>query len=112
MNEFTAYAARLRRAASTVEQRAERLVDEVGRGALHDAELYAPVLSGKLRGGLRLERQGAVAKVTSSEFYSRFQEYGTSEMAPNPFVGPAAREWGPKLVLEVERLRDGIARDL
>ncbi|GGL27658.1 hypothetical protein H9L10_03545 [Phycicoccus endophyticus] len=113
MNEITRWAQALRRAASGLERKAEQAVDRVGRGALRDAELYAPVgATGNLRRGLRLRRDGHRAVITSSEYYSAFQEYGTSQMAPNPFIDPAAREWGPRLVLEVERLRDGIERDL
>ena len=102
----------LRRAASGLERKAERAVDEVGRGALNDARLYAPVESGDLRRGLRYRREGSTAYVTTSTFYAPFQEFGTSQMAPNPFIGPAAREWGPRLVLEVERIRDGVVKDL
>lgn len=112
MSEYSRYAAALRRAASSLERKAERLVDEVGQGALRDARAYAPEDTGELARGLRYERKGTTATVTSDAFYAPFQEFGTSQMAPNPYIGPAAREWGPKLVLEVERLRDRMARDL
>ena len=112
MNEFRGYAARLRRVASGLDRKAARAVDEVGRGALRDARAYAPRESGDLERSLRYRREGTTAVVSTDEFYARFQEYGTSQMAPNPFIGPAAREWGPRLVLEVERIRDGVARDL
>lgn len=112
MNEFSRYAQSLRRAAAGLERKAERVVDEVGQGALRDARAYAPTDSGDLARGLRYERKGTTATVTSDAFYAPFQEFGTSQMAPNPYIGPAAREWGPKLVLEVERLRDKIAREL
>ena len=112
MNEFSRYAQSLRRAAASLERKAEAIVDEVGRGALRDAEAYAPILTGELRRGLRYERKGTTATVSSSTFYAPFQEFGTSQMAPNPFIGPAARKGGDRLVEGLERLRDGIARDL
>ena len=110
--EFAKFAADLLRVASGVDVKGQKAVERVGQGALAMARSIAPTDKGDLRSGLRLTRKGTVAVVESSEFYSAFQEYGTSRMPPNPFMGPTAAEWGPRLVAEVEGLRDEIVKDL
>ena len=110
--EFAKFAADLLRVASGVDIRGQKAVERVGQGALAMARSIAPTDSGDLRSGLRLTRKGTVAILESSEVYSAFQEFGTSRMAPNPFIGPAALEWGPRLVAEVEGIRDEIVKDL
>ena len=53
-----------------------------------------------------------MATVESSLYYSAFQEFGTSTMEPNPFMGPAVDLWEPQLVREVEQIRDGVVRKM
>ena len=112
MNEYARYARDLVRTAAGLDAESNAAVERVGRGALASAQRNAPVQRGDLRRSLRLRRRASVAIVESSLYYAAFQEYGTSRMAPNPFVGPAANEWAPRLLREVEKIRDDVVRDL
>ena len=112
MSEFDRYADDLRRAAEGLDEDAEAAVTTVGRGALAVAKSRAPVLTGTLRDELHLIQRGSVAMVVSSLDYSIFPEFGTSTMAPQPFIQPAAA-WGEvRLVREVEEIRDDVAEVL
>jgi HK97 gp10 family phage protein len=110
--EYARYARDLARAASGIDVKGEAAAEKVGKGALASAEAHAPVLSGDLRENLHLIMQGSRAIVVSDLFYSRFVEYGTSRTAPDPFIGPSFTEWAPKLVQEVEGIRDDVVEDL
>jgi hypothetical protein len=110
--EFTRFARDLARAAQGVDVKGEAAAEKVGKGALRSAEEHVAVLSGALKENLHLVIQGARAMVVSDLFYSRFVEYGTSRMAPDPFIGPSFVEWAPKLVQEVEGIRDDVIEDL
>ena len=111
--QFARFAKDLARAAVGLDSLAEAANLRVARGAAEDARAVAPVLTGKLSGSIRVVRRkdGSVA-VESSEFYSAFQEFGTSTMAPNPFIRPAVDKWGPRLVDEVEGIRDEVVKRL
>lgn len=109
---FARFANDLLRAATGIDVQAEQAAERVGRGALRTARSVVPVDSGDLAQSLTFRRVGATAYVESDLFYARFQEYGTSAMAPNPFMGPAVDEWGPRLVREVEAIRDEVVKEL
>jgi HK97 gp10 family phage protein len=110
--EFARFASDLLRASTGIDAMANVAAEKVGRGALKSAIAYSPDDTGALDRSLRLRRRGSVAIVETSLYYAAFQEYGTSKMAPNPFMGPAADEWGPRLVQEVEGIRDEVVRKL
>lgn len=66
----------------------------------HDAERYAkalcPVESGELRNSISASVRGFEGEVTAGTDHGEYVEDGTSEMAPQPFMGPAlARSTGP-----------------
>lgn len=112
MNEFARFANDLARAATGLDLQANAAAERVGRAAFVAASRYVPVDSGDLRRSLRFRRQGSRAVIESDLYYSTFQEFGTSQMAPQPFVGPAADQYGPQLALEVERIGDGVVKKL
>jgi HK97 gp10 family phage protein len=109
---FHQYARDLARAAAGIDKKGERAATRVGKGALASARSNVPVLSGALKNSLYLRQTGARSVVGTDLFYSTFVEYGTSRMAPDPFIGPAFVEWEPKLVREVEDIRDDVVEDL
>ena len=111
--EFRRFAADLARAAAGLESSAEKRVDRVAKRALATARSAAPVDTGDLRAGLKIRKEGgARVAVEVTNYYATFQEFGTSKMAPNPYIGPAVTRHGPELVKELERLADDIAKDL
>jgi HK97 gp10 family phage protein len=111
-NEFARFAADLLRASTGIDALGAKAAEKIGRGALKTAQSIAPTETGDLERSLTFRRDGSTAVVQSSLHYAAFQEYGTSVMAPNPFMGPAVDEWGPRLVAEVEGIRDKVIKDL
>ena len=110
--EFARFARDLSRAAAAVARGGEGIAATVGRGALNTAQSIAPVETGELRRGIRLVRRGEVAIIETTTEYAVYQEFGTSVMAPDPFIGPTFDQWEPRLVGEVEKLRDKVVRFL
>lgn len=60
-----------------------------------EAQRLAPVDRGKLQASAKdeagdVDAISAAHRVYFGEFYAKFQEFGTSEMAANPFLQPAA----------------------
>jgi hypothetical protein len=112
VNEFARFARDLSVAAANLVGEGELAATIVGRGALSTAERRVPVDKGDLRRSLRLIRRGETSIVEARDEAATFQEYGTSRMAPTPYILPAVEEWGPRLVREVEKIRDRTVRDL
>lgn len=111
--DFAAFARDITRATLGIESMAEAAEMRVAQGALKTARSVVPVDSGETRAELRIVRRsrGGLAVESSTEA-SPYQEYGTSVMAPNPFILPAVERWGPQLVTEVEKIRNEVVRRL
>lgn len=112
MNEFAKFANDIKAAARELDGAGVDVAARVGRRALRTAESIAPVESGDLREGLHVTREGERVTVEVTNYYSTFQEFGTTKMAPNPFVGPAFQRHAPELVAEVERVRNKLVARL
>jgi HK97 gp10 family phage protein len=110
--EFARYARDLSIAALRLAGEGELAAAIIGRGALASAKRRAPVLTGGLRRDIRLTRKGEVSIVEARDVASVFQEFGTSRHQPQPFIRPTVEEWEPRLVQEVEKVRDRAVRDL
>lgn len=54
-----------------------------------DAKVYAAVDTGNMRSGISSTVMGLSAEMGPTADYSPFVEDGTSDQAPQPFVGPA-----------------------
>ena len=108
--EFARFARDLGKAAAAIAKGGEGVAATVGRGALKTAQSIAPVEAGDLRRDLRLVRRGEVAIIETNTEYAVYQEFGTSVMAPNPFIRPTVEVWEPRLIQEVEKLRDKVVR--
>jgi HK97 gp10 family phage protein len=108
VNEYAAYADDLRVVADGLDEDAEDAVMRVARDALRTAQNRAPVDTGRLRNELHIVRKGSVVAVESTVEYAIFQEFGTSNMAPNPFIGPAFAKGAVDLVREVEAIADDV----
>ena len=115
---FRKYAADLAKVAGRLDSMRDSRLLRVGKGAAATARSVAPTDTGRLRAGINVVKRpdGSVAVEadlsTHDDYYAHFQEYGTSDMAPNPFMGPAVDKWGPELVREVEGIADDVAKEL
>jgi len=95
------------RSPQLLRQLGARLTAKVAKGVATSAKRHVPVRTGLLRssidawgGGLAWwagvpPGQGAVSR------YCIFVEYGTSKMAAQPYMRPAAEEWRGRLAAEV-----------
>lgn len=87
--EVTHLAADLAAAPARVEVGARDAVDDYVDHTERDAQAFAPVLTGRLKLGIRGRRLGLLGEVVSDEPYSEYVEEGTSDTAPQPFMTPA-----------------------
>lgn len=110
---FAQFARDITLASLGIESMAEAAELRAARGALKTARAVAPVKSGETRAEIHIvKRQRGGLAVESSTEAAPYQEYGTSVMAPNPFILPVVERWGPQLVTDVEKIRDEVVRRL
>lgn len=79
---------RLDSAAMKVQDEAEEWQEKWGEELADEMRVMAPVLTGTLRDSIDHIEAGGIAIDAP---YWRFVEYGTSRMAPRPFINPAMR---------------------
>lgn len=87
--EVTNLGADLVAAPARVESGARDAVDDYVTGTERDAQDFAPILTGELKRGIHGRRVGLLGEVVSEAPYSDYVEEGTSDTAPQPFMGPA-----------------------
>lgn len=112
MNEFAKFADDIKAAARELDGAGVDVAARVARRAMKTAKSVAPVETGTLRDEIHLERQGERVSIEATNRYAAFQEYGTTSMAPNPFMKPAFQRHAPELVAEVERVRNKLVARL
>lgn len=88
--EVDRLAADLAAAPAKVEAKGVRAVEVAAQRTQRNAQRFAPVLTGRLREGIRVETEGLEASVVSTVRYADYVEYGTSDTAPQPYMRPAA----------------------
>lgn len=76
-------------APGVVERGARDAVEDYVHGTERDAQAFAPVDTGELKAGIRGRSYGLLGEVVSDAPYSDYVEDGTSDTAPQPFMGPA-----------------------
>ncbi|WP_067428352.1 HK97-gp10 family putative phage morphogenesis protein [Nocardioides jensenii] len=87
--EVTALHADLAAAPAKVEAGARQDVQATVSATERDAKAFAPVLTGELKGSIHGHADGLDGEVTASTRYAGYVEEGTSDTAPQPFMGPA-----------------------
>lgn len=84
-------------------KQARTVVQVVCANTKRDAAILAPVDTGNLRNSIsydtRILAGGAIGEVGPTADYGVHVEYGTSRMAPQPFMGPAT-DRGSAMFLE------------
>lgn len=92
---------------------ARAVVKKTARDITGTAKTLAPVDTGNLRASighsdLRLSARGVIeAEIGPTADYGIWLEIGTSRMAPQPYMGPAAERHEPAFVAAMTQLIDG-----
>jgi HK97 gp10 family phage protein len=105
-SELVALAAELEAAAGKVAKVSSEKLSGFAREVRDDAKANAPVDEGTLRDSIELYGGEDWRIIRATARHSVFVEYGTSKMAPQPFMWPAARRVESRLFREYERLGD------
>lgn len=73
-------------------EKADQTTEEFCRDVVKSAQLRAPVATGKLKWSIRSTRNKQNEHIIEAGApYAGFVEYGTRNMAPQPFIEPAIR---------------------
>ena len=95
-------AADIQRAARTTGQRAQLVVRKTAKDIEATAKNMVPVDTGNLKGSIgtsdlrTVGRSGSLgAEIGPTADYGEYVERGTSRMAPQPYMGPAADRHAP-----------------
>lgn len=82
----------LKKGAAKVEALAPRVVAKVAHDIEADAKVFAPVDTGNLESSITADVDGLTAEIGPTASYGGYQEYGTSKMHAQPYMGPAAEK--------------------
>jgi HK97 gp10 family phage protein len=96
-SEVKHLAADLYAAPAKAEAGAIGAVHETVSDTERDAKAFAPVLTGELKERIEGRALGLLGEVVSGAPYSEYVEDGTSDTAPQPFMGPALELNAPGL---------------
>ncbi|MGD7788213.1 HK97-gp10 family putative phage morphogenesis protein [Propionibacteriaceae bacterium Y1700] len=89
LSELYALAADLGKASAGVTRKASAIVTKAAYDVQAQAQALAPVDTGALRSSISTDVQTLAAEVGPTVNYGAHLEYGTSRMAPRPYMGPA-----------------------
>lgn len=104
-----AMGADLARAGVGAQLKATQVVAKAAHDVEATAKTLAPVDTGALRNSISTSLRGASAEVGPTVNYAPYVEFGTSRMAPQPYMGPAADRVEPGFVAAMEQLGGTIA---
>lgn len=98
----------------TAIRRGERLVDATAQRVVATAQRLVPVDTGTTKSSIHATRtsfgsQGAIeAEIGPTTEYAPHLEYGTVNMAPHAFMGPAIDRETPDFVTLAAQIADGL----
>lgn len=108
VGELNALAASLAASAVRVTGETQQVVAKSGLALQADAQALAPSLTGTLRGSIKADIGALVATVGPTVDYGGYVEYGTSDTAPQPYMGPALDKNADPFVADLEEVTDGL----
>jgi HK97 gp10 family phage protein len=88
-SQVESFARKLQLAAQLIEEEGEQFEEKWGGEWVDQMRAIVPVASGKLRDSIEQVEPGGITM--GDAFYWRFLEFGTSKMAPQPFVRPSMK---------------------
>lgn len=107
-SELNGLAADLLSSGATVVARATVAVGQAADETRDAARSLAPRLTGALADSIDVEGGGLERVVSAGVPYAGYVEYGTSDTAPQPYMGPAATVADRALVDAIEDIADDI----
>lgn len=109
-SEALALAGKLKSVQSDINKQSSTVLRKAAKAVERGAKSRAPVDTGTLQGDIYSAVRGKVAQIIAPTRYAQFNEYGTSRMAPQPFMTPALEAEGPKFLTALEESGDGVLR--
>jgi HK97 gp10 family phage protein len=97
-------------APARIQTKAQQGLDKIGADGTREAQAFAPVDTGNLRGGIDWTRIGLEVEFGAHADYAPYVEDGTSTMAPQAFVGPAFDRQQPVFIAMTEALAAEVIR--
>ena len=102
---------RITAAESKIAAGAAEICAYTAEGAAGAARENVPVETGALRGSIASAAQGLSAAVTAAAPYAAIVEYGTSRMAPRPYMYPAAQAVRGDFLMKMRALAKEASRE-
>jgi HK97 gp10 family phage protein len=106
VSQINALAAELAVAGSTVAVKAHGVVAKATSVVKSQSQSRAAVLTGELRGSITGRTAGLTGTVTASSQHALFNEFGTSRMAPQPFMYPALSDAEQPFITAMEKIAE------
>lgn len=78
--------------ADAVSQSVADVIEAAGNAVADSARSVCPVRTGALRNSIEVTREGSCARVSANTDYAAYVEFGTSKMAPEPYLVPSLIE--------------------
>lgn len=101
-DDLRAFAADLAAAGPKVQRASEKALVDTAEAIAQRARSLVPVQTGATRASIRVTGSGAERTVTAGGA-APYLEFGTSSMAPHPFLYPATDAEEPRLTAALER---------
>ena len=107
-SQLNALTAALVKSEAKVTEMASRAVAKTALDCEAAAKRKAPVDTGALRNSIGTSIAGLAAEIGPTVNYAPYQEYGTSRMAAQPYMGPALDEVTPGFMSAMEQIGKGL----
>lgn len=98
MSQVQALGRQLKSSGSTLKRDTAKTVRESAKAVEDGARQRAHRVSGELQDSISSSTQGNVGQIVASSPHAIYNEYGTSKMAPIPFMTPALEAEAPNFL--------------